>query len=81
MERNTSGPGNNSLYKDVEVRRVGAEEPVRIVTLDEGQGASRVKLRWKSQSRLEVSYEGAPLLLQVVRVGELTIATTDVSRE
>jgi len=81
VERDTSGPGNNSLYKDLEVRRVGADKGVRVVTLDEGQGASRVSVRWTSQSHLEVFYERAPLVLQVARQGELTIAATEVRRE
>lgn len=80
VERDTSGPGNNSLYKDVEVRRIGADEGVRVVTIDEGQGASKVKLRWKSQNHLDVTYQSAPLLLQVARLGELTIAAVEVPK-
>lgn len=80
VERDTSGPGNNSLYKDVEVRRIGADEGIRVLTIDEGQGASGVSLRWRSQTRLDVTYESAPLLFQVARLGELTIAVVEVPK-
>ena len=76
VERDTSGPGSNYLYKDVEVRRIGADEGVRVVTIDEGQGTSKVRLHWKDQTNLDVTYEAAPLLFQVLTISKASDRVT-----
>ena len=79
MVRDTAGPGNNALVKTIELKRIGADEPISIITLDENAGPAKITTRWENPKLLAVSYTGGVLILHVARVGELSITASPPS--
>jgi hypothetical protein len=79
VRTDTSGPGNSYLAETIQVRNVAAGKSVDVLTLEEMNGSATMKLRWRDPTHLEVAYTSGKVILQVVRVGELSIDALPVA--
>src|SRR3954452_17778010 len=77
----TVGPGMNSLYEIVQLKRRSADKGAEL-TLDEGEvpgeklkGSPIVTLHWRDRTHLEIGYRAGEILHQVVKVDYVFVET------
>ena len=79
----TVGPGNNSLYETVELKRSATNKGVAILTLDEGselpdrlKGPPVITLRWRDPSHLAIAYRAGTVIHQIVKADHVFVETS-----
>src|SRR5438270_1320540 len=78
----TVGPGINSLYETVQLKRRSADKGAELLTLDEGEvlgeklkGSRIIMLHWRDRTHLEIGYRAGEILHQVVKVDDVFVET------
>jgi hypothetical protein len=69
----TAGPGVGYLAETVQIRQRNADQLTDIFALEEMSGVGKIEVRWRDPRHLQVAYANGDVILQVVKVGDLSI--------
>jgi hypothetical protein len=78
----TAGPGNNSVFEVVEMKRRSADKGADLLTIDEGgvlpdelNGSPVITLHWRDRTHLQIGYRAGEIDHQVVKVANVSVET------
>jgi len=76
----TIGPGINSLYETVELKRRATGKGVKLLTLDEGsvmptqlKGPPVITIRWRDANHVELAYRAGEVVYQVGKAANVFV--------